>query len=179
MSNETCILTAKDFSILEAMRDRCLGRDDPLAWLLRKKLELARVVTGEDIPANIATLSSRVTFSIDGRDPDTRILSTGGVSAPVGLSLSIATPRGLALLGLTEGDGFHLPSRGVGTVRVMLEKVQYQPEAARREKRSTAVSALPTGRRPMLKLVGGSLVDGPGSPAIGTGGFDDPGPSAA
>ena len=26
MSAETCILTTKDFTILEVMRDRCLGR---------------------------------------------------------------------------------------------------------------------------------------------------------
>jgi regulator of nucleoside diphosphate kinase len=177
MSNKTCTLTKKDFGILEAMRDRCLGRDDPLAWLLREKLEAAHVIAGEDIPANIATLSSRVTFSIDGRNPDTRILSTERATSPVGLSLSIATPRGLALLGLAEGDEFRLPDREGGTVRVILEKVQYQPEAARREKRPAAAS--PAERRPTLKLVRGSLVDRPASPVTGPSGFDDPGPSAA
>ena len=39
MSTETCILTTKDFTILEVMRDRCLGRDDPLAPILKRKIE--------------------------------------------------------------------------------------------------------------------------------------------
>ena len=176
MSNGACTLTMKDFSILKAMRGRCLGKDDPLAWLLNEKLETAMVIAGEDISSDIATLNSRITFSIDGRDPDTRILSSDRAASPVGLWLSIATPRGLALLGLAEGEEFHLPDRE-GAVRMMLEKVQYQPEAARREKQLTA--GLGTGRRPVLKLVRGALFDEPASPASGTSGLDDPGPSAA
>ena len=179
MSTTTCILTTKDFSILEAMRDRCLGRDDPLASLLQEKLESALVVIGEYIPANVATLNSRIAFRIDGRGPDTRILSSERATSPIGLSLSIATPRGLALLGLAEGGEFHLPDRKGGMVVVTLEKVQYQPEAARREKRPVTTSISSAGRRPTLKLIRGSLVDRPSSPAIGPGGFDDPGPSAA
>jgi regulator of nucleoside diphosphate kinase len=38
MSPDTCILTTKDLTILEIMLDRRLGRDDPLAPVLRKKM---------------------------------------------------------------------------------------------------------------------------------------------
>ena len=31
-----CILTTKDFTILEVMLDRCLDRQDPMALLLRR-----------------------------------------------------------------------------------------------------------------------------------------------
>jgi regulator of nucleoside diphosphate kinase len=70
MSTENCILSTKDFTILEFMRDRRVGTDDPLSPILEQKLLSATVMFREDIPADVATLSSRVTFSVDGRDPD-------------------------------------------------------------------------------------------------------------
>ena len=68
MTSETCFLTTKDFTILEVMRDRCLGRDDTLALILKRKIETATVMFRDDIPVNVATLSSRVTFSVDGKE---------------------------------------------------------------------------------------------------------------
>ena len=59
MSMDRCILTTKDFTILEVMLDRCLGRDDPLVPILRRKLDAATVVMRDDVPASVATLSSR------------------------------------------------------------------------------------------------------------------------
>ena len=41
MATETCFLTTKDLTILEGMRDRCLGRDDPLAPILKRKIEIS------------------------------------------------------------------------------------------------------------------------------------------
>ena len=175
MSNETCILTTKDFTILEVMRDRCLGQDDPLAPILKRKIETAVVVFREDVPVNVATLSSRVTFSVDGRDPDTRVIAQDRSASPVGLFLPITTPRGLALLGLTEGQAFVLPNGE----RVLLEKVQYQPEAARRDREAMAGLAAASQRKPALKLIRGAYYDQPRLVTAGSDGFDDPGPSAA
>jgi regulator of nucleoside diphosphate kinase len=179
MSNDTCILNAKDFTILVVMRDRCLGTDDPMARLLTNKLESALVVIGDDVPANVATLSSRVTFSIDGRDPDTRVLSTDRAASSVGLFLSITTPRGLALLGLTEGEAFCLPSREGVEERIVLEKVQYQPETARRDKEIMSKLSPSARRKPDLKMIRGAFYDRQEPVPLGTNGFDDPGPSAA
>lgn len=134
MTRETCFLTTKDFTILEVMRDRCLGRDDPLAPILKRKIEAATVMFRDDIPVNVATLSSRVTFSVDGRDPDTRIISHDRMTSPIGMYLPITTARGLALLGLSEGQGFALRNGDGEEERIVLHEVHYQPEAARREK---------------------------------------------
>ena len=108
MTIQTCFLTTKDFNILEVIRDRCLGRDDPLAPILRHKIELATVMFRDDIPATVATLSSRVTFSVDDREPDSRIISHDKMMSPLGMFLPITTRRGLALLGLSEGQQFML-----------------------------------------------------------------------
>jgi regulator of nucleoside diphosphate kinase len=59
--------------------------------------------------------------------------------------------------------------------RVALEKVQYQPEAARREKETLAGRPAPQ-RKPPLKLIRGAFYD---QPRLEPAGSDDPGPSAA
>jgi regulator of nucleoside diphosphate kinase len=134
MTSQPCILTAKDFTIIEVMRDRCLDRNEPLASILTRKIASAIVMFRDDIPHDVATMSSRVTFSVDGRDADTRIISHDPMASTTGMFLPITTLRGLALLGLAEGDDFVF-TNGEGVVeRVVLEKVQYQPEAARRGK---------------------------------------------
>ena len=172
MSMDRCILTTKDFTILEVMLDRSLGRDDPLVPILRRKLDAATVVLRADVPSAVATLSSRVSFSVAGRPADTRILSHDRMNSP-GVFLPITTARGLALLGLSEGQQFLLRGRGGAEEEVLLESVLYQPEAARRRQETT--SQPEPQRKPMLTLVQG----GEQRTMDGAGGFDDPGPSAA
>ncbi|WP_157018007.1 nucleoside-diphosphate kinase [Mesorhizobium xinjiangense] len=179
MSEEICVLTTKDFTILEVMRDRCLGRDDPMAALLARKIETATVVFRDDVPANVATLNSRVTFSVDGRQPETRVISHDRMVGLVGMFLPITTRRGLALLGLAEGQEFHLHDRGVMKERIVLDKVLYQPETKRREKEAADGLVGPPQRRPTLRLVRGAAGDRPSPVTVDPDGFDDPGPSAA
>lgn len=176
MSSETCIFTTKDFTILEIMRDRCLGREDPLAPILKRKIESALVVFRDDMPVNVATLSSRVSFSVEGRDSDTRVLSYDRMNSPVGMFLPINTGRGLALLGLTEGQEFRVTTCDGIEERIMLEKVRYQPEAAKRDKEDVNELAAQTPRKPALRLIRGTRYDDPG---LASAGHDDPDPSAA
>lgn len=179
MSNEICILTNEDFTILEVMRARCRGTDDPLAPILKRKIDSALVMFHTDVPRNVATLNSRVTFSVDGRDYDTRVISRDRTDSPVGMSLPVTTMRGLALLGLAEGHGFFVVNQDGIEERIVLEKVLYQPETATREKEFLKDTAMLTHRRPMLKVIHGSLHDQTQATSTGSGGFDDPGPSAA
>lgn len=179
MSSDACILTTKDFTILEAMLDRCLGQDDPTAQVLKRKLDAALVVFRDDVPTNIATLNSRVKFSVDGRDLDTRVICHDRTPSPIGLFLPIATSRGLALLGLAEGQGFRLSGHDGSEEVVLLEEVLYQPEAARRERDVLNRTPVVMPRRPALKLVNGGI-SSPVEGATKPGGFYDPnGPSAA
>jgi regulator of nucleoside diphosphate kinase len=179
MPTETCILTTKDFTILEVMRERCLGRDDPLAPIIKRKIETALVVFRDDVPVNVATLSSRIAFSVDGRQSDTRILSHDQMNGSAGLFLPITTSRGLALLGLAEGENFFLTDHEGREERVLLEKVHYQPEAARRERVALSSPSAPAQHKPSLKLVRGALYNEPRFVPAGSDDFDGPGPSAA
>lgn len=187
MSDPTPILlTTKDYTILEVMLDRCLGRDDPLAGMLRRKLSSAVVMFRDDIPSNVVTLSSRVTYRIDGNPAETRILAADDVRGLVGLTIPLGNPRGLALLGLTEGQSDTIEHRDGRIETIMVEQVVYQPEAARREaSRMRPPSADPKVRAAsFLKVVHRSddTTDKPAprralAPALTD--PDDPGPSAA
>ncbi|HEY6630707.1 MAG TPA: nucleoside-diphosphate kinase [Rhizobiaceae bacterium] len=179
MPHDACILTTKDFTILEVMLDRCLGTGDPMRALLSRKIDAATVVFRDDVPPDVATLRSRVTFAIDGREPDTRVLSHDRMNAPIGLYLPITTLRGLALLGLAAGQAFFLAKPDGGEERIVLEAVAYQPEAATRERDALARLATPAARRAALRVIPGTLHGHLVAPAAWTGDPDDPGPSAA
>jgi regulator of nucleoside diphosphate kinase len=180
MPHDACTLTTKDFTILEVMLDRCPGAGDPMRALLVRKINGATVVFRDDIPPDVATLSSRVTFTVDGREPDTRIISHDRMTSPLGLFLPITTLRGLALLGLSAGEAFGF-AKSNGEERVVLEQVLYQPESARRERDALARLTTPAARRSLLRVIPGTRY---GHQAVGSerGGVrldDDPGPSAA
>lgn len=179
MTIETCFLTTRDFNILEIKRDRCLGRDDPLAPLLKRKIESATVIFRDDIPVNVATLSSRVTFSVNGREPDSRIISHDRMTSPIGMFLPITTARGLALLGLSEGQEFTITNAEGQEERILLHEVRYQPEAARRGKEALELTSSPISRKPNLRVIRGAFYDQPRLVPVTHDGFDDPGPSAA
>lgn len=154
VAQDNCILTTKDFTILEVMLDRCADRQDPMARLLRRKIDTATVVFRDDVPPTVATLSSRVTYRVNDREADSRILSHDRMSTPVGLFLPITTRLGLALLGLSEGQQYSLATAD-GRDTILLEAVLYQPESANRNREETARMATPVMRRSALRVIPG------------------------
>lgn len=186
MSNDQIFrLTTKDYTLLEVMLDQQLERDDPITPILRRKLSAAVVTFREDIPANVVTLGSRVTYRVNDTPSETRIVTHDEMRSLVGSVLSITNPRGLALLGLAEGEQmtFH---RADGTEEtVSVETVVYQPEASRRDmaKLGSATGSCQVSPRSALRVVNGSgnvLVRAVKSLFCkASSEFDDPGPSAA
>lgn len=179
MSKSNFILTTKDFTILEVMHDNPLGRNDRLLELIRRKISKAIVVFREDLPDGVATINSRVTFCVNDGESDTRVLSTGQVTAPIGMFLPITTLRGLAILGLTEGQEIVLTDADGVEERVLLEKVDYQPEASRRERQALGDDIVSTQQKPLLRVVPNRIRQARHLVSVQTDGRDDPGPSAA
>ncbi|GHD24319.1 nucleoside-diphosphate kinase [Tianweitania populi] len=172
MSNDACVLTTRDFTLLQQMLNRSLGRDDPMRALLTRKLDGATVVGKDAVADDVATLNSRVSFRANDGLPQSRILTRDYQGGSVGLALAVTTPRGLALLGLTVGQSFILASND----RLMLDEVLYQPEGAGRN-RALFASTPVLRQRPKLRLIQGS--GGIAAPVQHSGYPDDPGPSAA
>ena len=181
MPHNPCLLTTKDYTILEVMLERCLGLDDPLRPTLQEKLKSAVVVFADDIPTTVVTLNSRVAYRVNGGAAETRIVAHDDIRGLVGRVISITVPRGLALLGLAEGQSFHFRDGGREVSEtVTVQEVAYQPEAARRE-------AEMMNRTAMLPFRGLRLVhssdDAPAAARKAATVYnptpDDPGPSAA
>lgn len=179
MSNENIILTTKDFTILEVLRDRQQGQTGLLMPLIRKKMEKAIVVFREDLPADIASINSRLRFRVEAGESDTRVISTGQTVGPVGMFLPITTLRGLALLGLREGQAVSLINMNGVTEKILLEKVEYQPEASRREREALGQEELTAAHTPPLRVISGGLDRRNRLVCMPANGSDDPGPSAA
>jgi len=179
MSQDACILTPRDFTILEIMLDRSGDLSDQMRALLRRKLDTAVVTFGDDVPPDVATLNSRITFRINVSETDTRVLSKDHSRSPVGMFLPITSLRGLALLGLREGQEFMLETAEGRQDRLLLEQVHYQPEAALTEKRTMARLDTPASRRAAFRLVEDSSERFPAFMRATADDEDDPGPSAA
>lgn len=192
MSASGCCLTSKDVSILEVMLERRRGLGDPIVPLLERKLADARVVLVDCVPPDVATLNSRVTFRLDGGQAQTRTLIQQEVRGLVGLGLSLTTPLGLTLIGMAEGQETTVQRLGGKPANIRLERVLYQPEAARHAARVAQATELAktaqmaAARRPALTLVHSAGDDwqphhrplGAQSNFLQRGGDDD-GPSAA
>lgn len=186
MAHVTCRLTSKDFSILEVMLERRIASGEAILPLLKCKVANASVVQVDLVEANIATINSRVMFRVNGGKEDVRTLVQSDVRDMVGVGLPITTMRGLALLGLAEGQSVLIERSTGETELILLEKVLYQPEAARRQfapKRHMPTTTAPS-RRPALRLVHSAPANvtplGERPEIRQRGPYDDdPGPSAA
>jgi regulator of nucleoside diphosphate kinase len=183
-TTDSCQLTTKDYTILEVMQERH-PRGDVLSVILQRKISSAVVMFREDIPATVVTLSSRVAYRVNDGPAETRIVAHDEMRGLVGMLLPITNPRGLALLGLAEGQSMSIPTAG-GLETLTVHEVVYQPEAARRERLKLVGPAAPGLWRPggpVLRVVHRSddLQDKAQNKIMGASdtGFDDPGPSAA
>lgn len=183
---DSCQLTTKDYTILEVMRERHPARSEILLNILQRKISSALVMFRDDIPPNVVTLSSRVAYRVNDGPAETRIVAHGEMHGLVGMLLPITNPRGLALLGLAEGQTMSIPTDAGGVETLSVHEVVYQPEAARRERLRLAGGATPGSWQaggPALRVVHRSdelqdKAENKGMAAFDTG-FDDPGPSAA
>lgn len=173
----TCQLTTKDLAILEVMLERGENHDDAFECLLRHKIRGAWVVFRDDVAPGVVTLNSRVAYRIDdGPATAGLIVQAVGKDFP-GSALSLRTLRGLALLGLAEGESIEIQrAAGGGRERLFVAEVIFQPEAASRASARRAQAPAPAvlsfRPRPAGPLAAAALRhDVPED--------DDPGPAAA
>ncbi|MER9964468.1 nucleoside-diphosphate kinase [Mesorhizobium sp. M0045] len=183
---DSCQLTTKDNTILEVMQERRPARGDAFSTILQRKISSAVVMFREDIPATVVTLSTRVAYRVNDGPAETRIVAHDEMRGLVGMLLPITNPRGLALLGLAEGQSMSISTTDGGVETLTVHEVVYQPEAATRERLKLAGGAAPGSWRtdgPVLRIVHRSdeAQDNAAKQVMAAfdPGFDDPGPSAA
>ncbi|SHH71855.1 nucleoside diphosphate kinase regulator [Massilia sp. CF038] len=98
---------------------------------LLEEIARAKVVEPQDMPPGVVTMNSTVRFQID--EPAEQFCLT--LSYPKDMpqiddGISVLTPIGTALLGLSVGDSIDWPRRDGHLVKVRLLEVLFQPERA-------------------------------------------------
>lgn len=102
------------------------GKDELITELSR-----ARLLAPAEIPPTVVTMNSTVRFSVA---PSTKTLELTLVypedADPAENTISILSPVGSALLGLSPGDSIEWPDTEGGFLRIKVKEITYQPERA-------------------------------------------------
>jgi regulator of nucleoside diphosphate kinase len=168
-----CCLAGSDLALLEQLA-AMHGEGSAIGRTIEAKLESAVVEFREAVPAGYVTLGSRVMFSVDGGAPIGRILVHWDRFFVPRLDLSLASPWGVALLGLKAGHQARAYRRDGSFERIEAMSVRCQPtspegaagaEAAADAGSNVVSLARRSGKRHATVL----------EPAFD----DDPGPAAA
>lgn len=130
-TESSCRITTKDLAILETMLDRYRGSCPHYVYQLRRKIRASEIYLRDDIPEDVVTLNSQVAYRIDGHRAGPHLLVQSQVRDLPDFALSIHSVRGLALLGMSEGQETWVASGG-GVERLVVDEVRAQPEARSR-----------------------------------------------
>lgn len=125
-----------DYPVLMAYLASSTEVDAFTRSLLTVKLATCEVVRPDDLPPHVATLNSQITFRVGRRAPERRLLVNQSRGSAAGITLSVTTPLGVALVGARVG-GYCVVLRRNGSREVVdLEAVTFQPEAELKRTRS-------------------------------------------
>ena len=127
---QSIILTDRDQERLSAFTRSNNGPFNAVGRILATELECASVVPSSKVPSNIVTMNTRVVVR-DEATGKTRILTLvypGNEDVSVG-NLSILTPAGAALIGLSVGETMSWMTRNGQTKELTVVEILYQPEA--------------------------------------------------
>lgn len=113
--------------VLKSLSNNQFHNKDDLEF----ELDRANIVEPRDIPPDVITMNSTVTFKVASSDKEFSLTlvypDDAGDSTK---NISVLAPVGSALLGLREGDEMSWPKPGGGLLMVRILKVTYQPERA-------------------------------------------------
>lgn len=121
------VISSEDYRRLSALLDDMPGND--ATDLLTNELERAEIVEPKHMPPNVATMHSTVTFTVLATQKTfTYTLVYPREADGADDKLSILTPVGSALLGLSVGQEIEWPLAAGKTTRVRIDVIVYQPK---------------------------------------------------
>jgi regulator of nucleoside diphosphate kinase len=123
-------MTAWDFWKLDSLlKARAGSRSWRADEILRRELRRCTVVQEWQIPPDVATMRSRVEFRVAGAAASqVATLVYPGDSHTYDDALSVLTPFGSAVLGLSEGQTIQHRAPDGSSIAVTLLRVLHQPE---------------------------------------------------
>jgi len=135
-------LPSAEYIRLQQLMLTMIGSRTVLASVLRRKLGAATPVSSP-ISSDVALSGRKVEFKIDGGQSQTGVLTWRSPKRGDATSLSLLSPRGLALLGLVPGETVIYSTESGRTE--FLEVVGVAETAARTPAASTTRDAPPRG----------------------------------
>lgn len=130
MNSNTITVTSRDHQRLYALASNMAARSSETFEDLAFELERALVVEPAEIPADVVTMRSRVVVreKASERDRIYTLVYPGEEDIAVG-HISILTPLGAALIGLSQGQALSWTTRDGRTKELVVHEILYQPEA--------------------------------------------------
>jgi len=129
MSTRDIYITEADMKRLRPLVEEMKNSRDDLR-MLQRELGRAHIVAPEEVPPDVVTMNSKVQIRDVAADELTTYTLVFPEQANIELNrISVIAPIGTAMLGQRVGDEFEwqVPA---GPVRLRVEEVLYQPEAA-------------------------------------------------
>ena len=106
------IIDATHLRRIEGLAEGALHRNPALADRLLEELSRARIVESEHMPVDVVSIGSVVTYRDDIRGQEKSVTLVYPEDADISrLQVSLMTPIGVALLGLSEGSDFYWDTR--------------------------------------------------------------------
>ena len=123
-------ISTLDMERLEALIDK-LPNNFPGKSTLEAELLRADVLEPQDMPAHVVTMNSTIRFTLieSGESQTLHLVYPKDHEAGKG-QVSVFAPVGTALLGLSVGQTFELPSPAGKSITVRVDEITYQPESA-------------------------------------------------
>ncbi|CBL44511.1 transcription elongation factor GreA/GreB [gamma proteobacterium HdN1] len=96
---------------------------------LEAELDRANVVEPHEVPPTVVTMNSKVKFNVESSSDEFELTLVYPKDMDAsGKTISILSPVGSALLGLSQGDEIEWPKPGGGLLKVKVKEVVSQPE---------------------------------------------------
>jgi regulator of nucleoside diphosphate kinase len=129
-SKPSIVISSLDLERIEALLERMPPVQAVQYEALRAELDRAEVVEPADIPPDVVTMNSVVTFKDEDSSDELTItlVYPSGAGAPG--TVSILAPVGSALLGLRVGQHIQWPTPDGRRRELCVLDIEYQPEAS-------------------------------------------------
>jgi len=118
------VVSNADYERLTDLATASLERLPEVATELLDEMDRAKIVSDENVPANVVRMGSTVTFrSDDGRELTETLVYPVDEDSDAH-KISVMTPVGAALIGLAEGQSISWTARDGRSHRLTVEKVR-------------------------------------------------------
>lgn len=129
MKSTPIVITERDYERIDDLLAET-GETVPGIKELRAELERSRVVTAEEVPADVVTMNSTVAFenTATGKRFELTLVYPHDIDGSPG-KVSILAPVGSALIGLATGQTIQWQVPGGSALTLRVFEVRNQPEA--------------------------------------------------